>query len=89
MVKSKAAVAKRQERIPSITLYIHARQALVEAYWQIGKRVVVEEQHGEANAIYGDHPLARLSHDLPAKLGSRFSERNLYNTRQFYLGNSA
>jgi len=66
-------------------LYDCARRALVEAYWQIGKRIVEQEQQGETNAIYGDHLLARLSEDLMDKLGSGFSERNLYNMRQFYL----
>ncbi len=66
-------------------LYDYARHAVVEAYWQIGKRIVEQEQQGETNAIYGDHLLARLSEDLMDKLGSGFSERNLYNMRQFYL----
>jgi len=66
-------------------LYDVARRALVEAYWQIGKRIVEEEQQGQANAAYGDHLLAQLSEDLSATLGSGFSERNLYNMRQFYL----
>jgi endonuclease YncB( thermonuclease family) len=66
-------------------LYDVARHALVEAYWQIGKRIVEEEQQGQANAAYGDHLLAQLSEDLSATLGSGFSERNLYNMRQFYL----
>jgi len=68
-------------------LYDTARRALVEAYWQIGKRIVEQEQQGEANAIYGDHLLARLSEDLSATLGSGFSERNLRKMRQFYLAN--
>ena len=55
-------------------LYDHARRALVEAYWQIGKRIVEQEQQGETNAIYGDHLLSRLSEDLMDKLGSGFSE---------------
>jgi hypothetical protein len=60
-------------------LYDCARRA----YWRIGKRIVEQEQQGETNAIYGDHLLARLSEDLMDKLGSGFSERNLYNMRQF------
>ncbi len=66
-------------------LYDCARHALVEAYWQIGKRIVEQEQQGETNAIYGDHLLARLSKDLSETLGSGFSKRNLYNMRRFYL----
>jgi hypothetical protein len=66
-------------------LYDVARHALVEAYWQIGRRIVEEEQLGQANAVYGDHLLAQLSKDLSATLGRGFSNRNLYNMRQFYL----
>ena len=39
-------------------LYDVARHAVVEAYWRIGQRIVKEEQHGQANAAYGDHLLA-------------------------------
>ena len=66
-------------------LYDYARHALVEAYWQIGKRIVEQEQQGETNAIYGEHLLSRLSEDLSETLGSGFSKRNLYNMRRFYL----
>ena len=68
-------------------LYDCARRALVEAYWQIGKRIVEQEQQGETSAIYGDHLLSRLSEDLSETLGSGFSERNLRKMRQFYLAN--
>jgi len=66
-------------------LYDVAQNALVEAYWQIGKRIVEQDQQGETNAIYGDRLLARLSEDLSETLGSGFSKRNLYNMRRFYL----
>ena len=66
-------------------LYDYARYAVVEAYWQIGKRIVEQEQQGETNAIYGDHLLTRLSEDLSETLGSGFSKSNLYNMRRFYL----
>ncbi len=68
-------------------LYDYARHAMVEAYWQIGKRIVQREQQGEMNAIYGEHLLTRLSEDLSETLGSGFSERNLRKMRQFYLAN--
>ncbi|MBW1770865.1 MAG: hypothetical protein JRJ17_06840 [Deltaproteobacteria bacterium] len=37
------------------------------AYWQIGKRIVEQEQQGDANAIYGDHLIARNSHKLTSE----------------------
>ena len=66
-------------------LYNRARQTLVESYWQIGRRIVEQEQQGESNAAYGKELVERLSEDLSNKLGSGFSERNLYRMRQFYL----
>jgi len=66
-------------------LYDHARNTIVETYWKIGKRIVEEEQEGEAKADYGAKLIARLSEDLTMKYGRGFSERNLRNMRQFYI----
>jgi len=66
-------------------LYNRARKTLVESYWQIGRRIVEQEQLGQTNAVYGKQLIAHLSEDLSHKLGSGFSERNLYKMRQFYL----
>jgi hypothetical protein len=38
--------------------------AMVEAYWQIGKRIVEEEQGGSAQAEYGSGLLKQLSKEL-------------------------
>ena len=65
----------------------HARNTVVETYWKIGKRIVEEEQEGEAKADYGAQLIARLSEDLTMKYGRGFSERNLRNMRQFYTSN--
>ncbi len=51
------------------SLYDVARHAVIEAYWQIGRRIVEEEQSGQANAVYGDHLLAQLSKDRGASQG--------------------
>jgi hypothetical protein len=67
-------------------LYTQARQALVESYWQIGRRIVEHEQQGEASALYGKQLIEKLSEDLTSQVGHGFSERNLYKMRQFYLG---
>ena len=66
-------------------LYSRARQALVESYWQIGKRIVEQEQQGRTNAVYGKRLIARLSEDLSQKLSGGFSVRNLYRMRNFFL----
>ena len=59
--------------------------AMVEAYWLIGKRIVEEEQMGEAKAKYGKRLMEDLSTALTNDFGKGFSYANLYNCRQFYL----
>ena len=59
--------------------------AMVEAYWQIGKRIVEEEQGGSAQAEYGSGLLKQLSKELSTEFGKGFSYANLRNFRQFYL----
>jgi len=59
--------------------------AMVEAYWLIGKRIVKEEQQGEARAKYGHRLLENLSRELIQEFGKGFSYANLRNFRQFYL----
>lgn len=58
--------------------------AMVEAYWLIGKRIVKEEQGGEAKAQYGQRLLENLSTTLCHEFGKGFSYANLRNFRQFY-----
>ena len=58
--------------------------AMVEAYWLIGQRIVVEEQLGEHKAQYGTRLIEDLSTALTADFGKGFSYANLYNCRQFY-----
>lgn len=59
--------------------------AMIEAYWQIGKRIIEEEQHGLERAGYGDFLLVNLSKELSVELGKGFSYANLKNFRQFYM----
>jgi len=63
-------------------LYNHANQALVESYWQIGRRIVEQEQQGANKAEYGTQLLEQLSEDLTNQLGSGFSKSNLRNMRR-------
>ena len=57
---------------------------MVQTYWQIGKRIVEQEQHGENRANYGDYLITNLSRHLSDTIGKGFSEANLKNIRQFY-----
>lgn len=59
---------------------------LTSTYWLVGQRLVEHEQGGEERAVYGAELLKRLSRDLQTRLGREFSERNLEQMRQFYLG---
>ena len=65
--------------------YAAVNQAMVEAYWNIGKRIVEEEQQGKERADYGKHLLKRLSVALTEEFGKGFSTGTLYYMRQFYL----
>ena len=56
---------------------------MVQAYWEIG-RSIVEEQDGEERAEYGNALIINLSEKLTADYGKGFDERNLRFMRRFY-----
>ncbi|MCT7406481.1 PDDEXK nuclease domain-containing protein [Aliarcobacter cryaerophilus] len=58
---------------------------MTQTYFQIGKRIVEEEQGGETRAEYGSALLKNLSSELIKEFGKGYSEQNLKNMRQFYL----
>ena len=59
--------------------------AMVQAYWAIGRLIVEGEQEGESRAEYGKGVLLALSQRLSAEFGKGFSSTNLKLFRQFYL----
>lgn len=59
--------------------------AMVFAYWEIGNRIVEEEQKGEERAMYGKNLLDNLAKDLSEDFGKSFDGRELRRIRQFYL----
>lgn len=59
--------------------------SMVLAYWQIGKRIVEDEQGGNKKANYGEYLLKDLSEKLSADFGKGFTYRNIAAMRQFYL----
>ena len=67
------------------TAYRAVNQVMVQAYWQIGRIIVEEEQKGQKRAGYGEALLVELSRRLTADFGKGFDERNLRHIRQFYL----
>lgn len=58
---------------------------MVEAYWNVGKKIVEVEQDGETKAKYGSNLINELSKQLTADFGKGFTQQNLRNMRQFYL----
>jgi predicted nuclease of restriction endonuclease-like (RecB) superfamily len=58
---------------------------MVDAYWQIGRRIVEEEQGGEVRAEYGSQLIRNLARALGDEFGRGVSVANLWNFRQFYL----
>ena len=65
-------------------VYKTANNAMVEAYWNIG-RIIVEKQSGNEKAEYGAELLKNLSKEMTKEFGKGFTIANLKNMRQFYL----
>ena len=58
---------------------------MTATYWEIGRRIVEQEQRGQRRAQYGKALLRRLAADLTSRFGKGFSERNLLAMREFFL----
>ena len=65
-------------------VYQTANFAMVEAYWNIGKSIV-EQQDGYEKAEYGSRLIAELSKQMTVDFGKGFTPTNLKYMRQFYL----
>lgn len=57
---------------------------MVYAYYEIGRMIVEEEQHGENRAAYGKQILKELSTYLTGTFGKGYSAENLKLMRRFY-----
>lgn len=64
--------------------YRAVNEAMVHAYWHVGRLIVEHEQGGRKRAAYGETVLANLSLRLTADFGRGFDVRNLRFMRQFY-----
>lgn len=58
---------------------------MVEAYWQIGREIVEEEQRGQDRAAYGAHLIDELAIALTQEYGKGFNARNLWYMKDVYL----
>lgn len=59
--------------------------AMVYTYYEIGRRIVEQEQNGKYRANYGNELIIQLSKELTTEFGKGFSEVNLKYFRRFYL----
>ena len=57
----------------------------VQMYWQIGRRIVEEEQDGNIRAEYGKAIIKNLAKEIEPEFGSGFGQRQLERARQFYI----
>ena len=92
-VSKRAAVTHRRDLYQSIAKVLRAARAnayravnftMVEAYWNVGRMIVEEEQQGKERAEYGAALLKNLSIRLTGEFGAGFSEQSLRNMRQVF-----
>ena len=65
--------------------YAHVNAIMISTYWNIGRRIVEEEQHGQERAEYGKGLIDTLAGELTHELGAGFSPRYLRAFRKFYI----
>ena len=63
---------------------------LVQVYtnFEIGRRIVVQEQKGKGRAVYGKEVIRELAARLVDEFGKGYSKTNLEYMRRFYLENA-
>ena len=65
--------------------FASAGQIAILTYWNIGRRIVEEEQSGNTRAEYGKMLIPDLAEKLTSEYGSGYGKRNLAYYRKFYL----
>lgn len=65
--------------------YAAAGNIALATYWNIGRRIVEEEQNGQCRADYGKRLIEGLADRLSTNYGTNYSKRNLQHYRKFYL----
>ena len=94
MEKDKNALTLDNEFLKNISaVLLQAREnaktavnlSMVYAYYEIGRMIVEEEQHGKERAEYGSELIKMLAKELTHEYGSGFSERYLAYFRKFYV----
>jgi hypothetical protein len=65
--------------------YRAVNSTMVEAYWNVGRMIVKEEQQGKERAEYGKFLIRNLSIRLTEEFGAGFDPSNLKRMRQFFM----
>ena len=64
--------------------YQSINETLIRSNWEIGKRIVEEEQLGKQRADYGIQLIKSISQQLTTEFGSGYGVRNLAYFKQLY-----
>ena len=64
--------------------YNATSRAMVLTYWNVGRRIVEQEQNGNQRAEYGVAMMDALAVELTKEYGKSYSKRNLQYFRKFY-----
>ena len=59
--------------------------AMVDAYWEVGRAIVEDEQAGKQRASYGKRVLEGLAKRLQTEFGKGYDPSNLRNMRAFFV----
>lgn len=65
--------------------YVAAGKSAVITYWNIGRRIVKEEQQGKERAEYGAEVIKNLALKIIPRYGASYNKRNLDYYKRFYL----
>ena len=65
--------------------YAAVDATMIATYWNIGRRIVEEEQDGQERAQYGKELIKTLAKELTHAYGNGYSQRYLAYFRKFYL----
>ena len=65
--------------------YAAAGKAAVITFWNIGRRIVEEEQHGKERAEYGAGVIKNLAMKIAPRYGASYNKRNLDYYKRFYI----
>ena len=65
--------------------YAADRQASIATFWNVGRRIVEEEQKGESRAAYGTRLIHFLADRLKAEYRDGYGKRNAFFVSKQYL----